>query len=109
MSQFRTILSVSLLWLMCTALASAVEVLPMDTVEPDCSSTSNSATETVAESRHEPAEAVLEAAEAPSGLQSVGGGSAAIRPNAPGGGDSSTPPAAKPSSRWNAFLPGMVR
>lgn len=109
MSQIRTILSVSLLWLLCTALASAIEVLPMDSAEPGCASVDTPVADSQAEAGQEPVEAVMEAAEAPAGLQAVGAGAPPIRAHGQGGGDSSTPPAAKPSSRWNAFLPGMVR
>lgn len=111
MSQIRTILSVALLWLLVCSSAAAVEVLPMDSVEPACEDTRIEAAidESSAVTRAEPVEVIVEAAEAPAGLQSVGGSAPVQRANGAGGGDSSTPPAAKPSSRWNAFLPGMVR
>lgn len=109
MYQIRTILSVSLLWLLCTALVGAVEVLPMDNTEPGCASVDTSVAEPQADAGQEHLEVVVEAAEAPAGLQAVGAGAPPIRTHGQGGGDSSTPPAAKPSSRWNAFLPGMVR
>jgi len=111
MSQIRTILSVALLWLLACSSAAAVEVLPMDSVEPACENTRAEATadEASAGARVEPVEVIVEAAEAPAGLQSVGGAAPVQRANGVGGGDSSTPQVAKPSSRWNAFLPGMVR
>ncbi len=111
MSQIRTILSVALLWLLVCSSAAAVEVLPMDSVEPACENTRMEATadEASTVTRAEPVDVLVEAAEAPSGLQSVGGATPVQRANGAGGGDSSTPAVAKPSSRWNAFLPGMVR
>lgn len=107
MSQIRTTLSVSLLWLLVSMPAAAVEVLPMDAVETTCEGAQ--VEEPPADARPESVEVMVEAAEAPAGLQSVGAGVQSARPPAQGGGDSSTPSAAKPSSRWNAFLPGMVR
>lgn len=105
MPQIRTILSVSLLWLAVCLPAAAVEVLPMDSAPDDCDS-EVAAVEPVA---LEAAPALVEEAELPAGLQAVGGAALPARPTAQGGGDSSVPAPAKPSSRWNAFLPGMVR
>lgn len=109
MSQIRTILSVSLLWLAYALPANAVEVLPMDSVEPECNSARAIEADTASGAAQDVAEPVIESAEAPSGLQAVGASATPARTAAQGGGDTSIPPAAKPSSRWNAFLPGMVR
>lgn len=105
MPQIRTIMSVSLLWLAVSLPAAAVEVLPMDSAPDDCSSEA-AVVEPVAP---EAAPLPVEDAELPAGLQAVGGAALPVRPPAQGGGDSSTPAPVKPSSRWNAFLPGMVR
>lgn len=109
MSQIRTILSVSLLWLAHALPANAVEVLPMDSVEPECNSTQAVEADAAPGAAQEVAESIIESAEAPSGLQAVGASATPARAAPQGGGDTSIPPAAKPSSRWNAFLPGMVR
>ncbi|SDD83190.1 hypothetical protein [Aquimonas voraii] len=104
MPQIRTILSASLLWLLVSAPAAAVEVLPMDSPADECGSEAAAGVEPAAQ---EPA--LIEDAELPAGLQAVGGSAVPVRAPTQGGGDSSTPAPAKPSSRWNAFLPGMVR
>jgi hypothetical protein len=108
MSQIRTILSVLLLWLSLALPAMAVEVLPMDAEAEDCGNDVSASSEVEAASP-ESAAALIEDAELPAGLQAVGGAAVPARAAANGGGDSTTPAPAKPSSRWNAFLPGMVR
>jgi hypothetical protein len=109
MSLTRTMLSASLIWLSVATTASAVEVLPMESAEPECGSAQSAEVPAAAALAQEPVELVIEAAETPAGLQSVGSGGPASRPNPQAGGDVSVPPSSKPSSRWNAFLPGMVR
>lgn len=108
MSHIRTTLSTLLLWLSVALPAGAVEVLPMDAEPADCGSEATSAEEPEV-SATEIAPALIEDAELPAGLQAVGGNAAPVRATAQGGGDATTAPPAKPNSRWNAFLPGMVR
>jgi hypothetical protein len=109
MSLIRTMLSASLLWLALAPTASAVEVLPMDSAEPECASAQEGDGTVALTAPAEPVEVLIEAAEAPAGLQSAGVTGPVQRAQPQGGGDSSTPQVSKPSSRWNAFLPGMVR
>jgi hypothetical protein len=108
MSQIRTTLSALLLCLSVAAPAAAVEVLPMEAEPADCGAEAISAVESEADAAGDTA-ALIEDAELPAGLQAVGGNAAPARAPAPGGGDATTAPPAKPNSRWNAFLPGMVR
>lgn len=112
MSSIRLYVLAAALSLAPFASALAIEVLPMDTTPADCNERSNevAAVERI-ESDSYPSTAVIatpsDRAESPSGIES--GENAAppprsapptsVAPSAPG----------KTISRWNAFLPGMVR
>lgn len=113
MSMFRAMTITALLWAgLCTS-AAAMEVLPMDTPEEECPGANAQpvASESIAA---EPAPAALSesvetiggVAVAPAGIESS---TAVERPERVGGSAGTSTPATKPSSRWNAFLPGMVR
>lgn len=108
MSQIRTTLSALLLCLALAAPAAAVEVLPMEAEPADRGAAAVSVVESDADTAGD-TPVLIEAAELPAGLQAVGGNAASARAPAAGGGDATTAPPAKPNSRWNAFLPGMVR
>jgi hypothetical protein len=111
MSSIRLYLLSAALSLAPFASALAIEVLPMDTPPADCNDAPNEITtaERIDADGSQPAAllaAPSERAESPSGIEteSVSSGTrsapaTSVAPSAP----------SRTVSRWNAFLPGMVR
>lgn len=98
------LVSAGLLALALCANAAATEVLPMDTAAQDCPPAPAEPQTAATVVNDSAAEVVTNGLETEPGLPA-----AATQParSTGGGGDDSSAPAR--TSRWNAFLPGMVR
>jgi hypothetical protein len=103
----RVIMQAFALWLGMSSFAAAVEVLPMDATPPDCPPEQHSQAAQPYDSA--PTVGVIETAESPAGLGAQAPAQSARPTRSSGDTDSSSQPAAKTTSRWNTFLPGMVR